>query len=147
MFLHHRRRRKNFSACCEDKNEAGNGGVICRKSRILPRRGELTPTVGLLLLGLGPIKCVYALFLFFFTHSVFWKKISDSSSKLFSSKRADTHVRGGGGKRGTVRLLLDFSLLARVRILVRCVRVREHANKKLAYYKHLFQHCACKATV
>ncbi|TWW72998.1 hypothetical protein D4764_15G0003920, partial [Takifugu flavidus] len=37
--------KKKFSVCCEDKNEAGNRGIICRKSRILPRRGELTPTV------------------------------------------------------------------------------------------------------
>lgn len=78
-----------------------------------------------------------------FTQSLLRKKISDSSSKLFCAslgRRADAH--GGGGKRGTVRLLLDFSVLARVRTLVRCMRVREHANKKLAYYKHLLQHCA-----
>lgn len=129
------KKKKKFSICCEDKNEAGNRGVICRKSRILPRRGELTPTVGLLLLGLSLIKCVYA-----FLHSLCYGRRFPVN--FFALRSADAQPRRGGGERGTVRLLLDFSVLARVRTLVGCVRVREHANKKLAYCKHLFQHCA-----
>lgn len=131
-----KKKRKKFSVCCEDKNEAGNRGVICGKSRILPRRGEFTPTVGLLLLGSSLTKCVYA----FSRSPCCGRRFPTLPLNFFcASLGRRAHAHAGGGKRATVRLLLDFSALARVRTLVRCVRVREHANKKLAYYKHLFQ--------
>lgn len=139
----HKKTKTFFLFVVRIKNQAGTRGVICGKSRILPRRGEFA--------RLSRRRCCAgvseSVFTLFISHLArFGGRFHTFPVNFFfcaslrGGRRA--HVRACGEEvSDAARSVSGWTFSACVRdctLLVRCMRVREHANKKSGDSKGLF---------